>query len=495
MPAARQSESTPAAAEATRRVGATVAGKFKLVRLIGVGGMGTVYEATNTWTHRRVALKILHPRVARDRDAAERFFQEARAATHIAHPNIVDVLDMGEDTADGSLFIVQELLDGEDLHARLNARGRLPPREALEVLLPIMDALATSHRRGILHRDVKPENIVLARVEGGGVVPKLVDFGVSKVVRAAPRGKRLTDDGITVGTPQYMPPEQARGDTELDPRTDVWALGAVLFEALSGTAPFEAATPSLLLVEIITRPPPRIDTLVQGLPRALVDAVAKALEPDRARRFHTVGAFSAALRAIPDRDLGAPVDEAVTRVMPYPSPRKAHPNAPTSIIWSGSRTAASVPLRTRALHGLGALGLLGLLGLLIAFARTPLPPPAASVPVQSTALPPPPGQAPAPPSADRALLAAVPPAAPRPAPAAPIAASGPRMGRSQPAAPASHGAPSARPTRARRPAGVSLPRPTPPLVPPQPAEGPAPEPTPEPTPVTRAANGSVILAP
>lgn len=119
-------EPTPAD-EAARRLGSVVAGKFELVRLIGVGGMGTVYEATNTWTHRRVALKVLHPRVARDRDAAERFFQEARAATHIAHPNIVDVLDMGEDPADGALFIVQELLDGEDLHARLNARGRLSP--------------------------------------------------------------------------------------------------------------------------------------------------------------------------------------------------------------------------------------------------------------------------------------------------------------------------------------------------------------------------------
>jgi hypothetical protein len=474
-------EPTPAE-EATRRLGSVVAGKFELVRLLGVGGMGTVYEATNTWTHRRVALKVLHPRVARDRDAAERFFQEARAATHIAHPNIVDVLDMGEDPADGALFIVQELLDGEDLHARLNARGRLSPREALEVVLPILDALTASHRRGILHRDVKPENIVLARGERGAVVPKLVDFGVSKFVRAAPRGKRLTDDGITVGTPQYMSPEQARGDVALDPRTDVWSVGAVLFEALSGTAPFEAATPALLLVEIITRPPPRIDTLVQGLPHSLVDVIARAIEPDRDRRFRTAAAFADALRAIPDRDLGPALDDAVTRVMAYPSPRKARPDAPTSIIWTGARTAAPTALRARALHALGALGLLGLLGLLIAFARPPARPLAASVPVQSPAPPaapprlpaPAPQRAPFPPL--RAVEAPSPPAAPPPADEAPLRAATAPTAR---APRRSH--PHARPVAAA-PAGLPSPAPTAIAAPEAPA-------------VTRAANGSVILSP
>src|SRR5438067_12815389 len=145
------------------RTGALVGGKYRLVRLIGRGGMGAVYEAENTWTRRRVATKLLRPEYARDKEVLRRFMQEAQAAARIAHPNITDVLDLGLEESDGSLYMVQELLQGEDLRARLRAAGKLTPRQLLEIMVPVVGALAAAHERGVVHRDIKPENIFVAR--------------------------------------------------------------------------------------------------------------------------------------------------------------------------------------------------------------------------------------------------------------------------------------------------------------------------------------------
>jgi len=167
---------TPPADEVGRFIG----NKYRLLRLIGRGGMGAVYEAENTWTHRRVALKLLRPEYARDADAVRRFMREAQSASRIAHPNIVDILDLGQHEGDGGLFMVQELLVGEDLRRRLRSRKRLSPAEALQVLVPVVAALAAAHLRGIVHRDLKPENIFLCRTPAGDEVPKLIDFGIAK---------------------------------------------------------------------------------------------------------------------------------------------------------------------------------------------------------------------------------------------------------------------------------------------------------------------------
>jgi serine/threonine-protein kinase len=265
--------------------------------VLGTGGMGAVYEANNSWTGRRVAIKVLLTEHIRRKEVVDRFTQEARATTQIAHPNIVDILDMGQDVETGALFIVQEFLDGMDLARWLEQHGPYAPAEAIEILLPIMGALVAAHRRGVIHRDLKPENIFLARNAGGVFVPKLIDFGISKFVDQTNSERSRTRTGMAVGTPQYMSPEQASGDRDVDARSDVWSMGAVLYELLSGVPPFDAPNYNLLIVQVITQPPPRIETVMPGIPAALATALHRALEPDRDRRFQSMQEFLGALIA------------------------------------------------------------------------------------------------------------------------------------------------------------------------------------------------------
>ncbi len=281
------------------RIGRVVAGKYKLLRLLGAGGMGAVYEAENTWTHRRVAIKVLRASLTRDVDTVSRFLQEARAASAVRHPHIVDVLDMGrEESDDGALYIVQALLEGVDLRARMRAGGRIAPDEVVATMAPILEALAVAHAAGIVHRDVKPENIFLADRAHGAPVPTLIDFGVSKVLRPdASEVSPHTREGAPMGTLAYMSPEQARGDVTLDGRTDVWSVGVVMYEMLCGRSPFDGATYGLRIVQIITEDAPRIETLAPDVPRALADVVHRALRRDRALRFADAAAFRRALLA------------------------------------------------------------------------------------------------------------------------------------------------------------------------------------------------------
>jgi serine/threonine protein kinase len=278
-------------------LGAVIGGKYTLARVLGTGGMGAVYEAHNSWTGRRVAVKVLLTEHARRKDVVDRFTQEARATTQIAHPNIVDILDMGQDADTGALFIVQEFLDGMDLGRWLEQHGPYAPEEAVGILMPIMGALVAAHRRGVIHRDLKPENIFLARNAGGVLVPKLIDFGISKFIDQANEERSRTQTGMAVGTPQYMSPEQARGDRDVDARSDVWSIAVVLYELLSGAPPFDAPSYNLLIVQLITQTPARIETVMTGVPAALADVLHHALEPDRDRRFHSMQVFLGALIA------------------------------------------------------------------------------------------------------------------------------------------------------------------------------------------------------
>ena len=282
-------------ADASARVGTVVGGKYALKSLIGTGGMGAVYEAENTWTRRPVALKLLHPEFANSREVVERFMQEAQLASQLRHPNIVDVLDMGQEESDNSLFIVQELLHGNDLRTLLDASGRLDAPTAIDIVLPLMGALALAHRRGVVHRDIKPENIYLAHDESGEVVPKLIDFGISKIVTDARGDRNLTQAGTLVGTPNYMSPEQARGDAQVDGQSDVWSLGVVLYEMLSGSVPFDAPNQNVLMVKIIMEHAPRIETVAPDTHPALAEIVQGALSNDRAGRFADMPAFIAAV--------------------------------------------------------------------------------------------------------------------------------------------------------------------------------------------------------
>ncbi len=273
-------------------VGTVLADRYELVRLLGHGGMGAVYEGVHRMTERRVAVKVMLGPATLDADSVARFLREARAAGRVHHPNIVDVHDMGRDEKTGTLFIAQEFLSGVDLRRHLQLHGRLPLRDALEVIVPVAAGLLAAHAAGVIHRDIKPENIFLADTTTGRV-PKLIDFGISKMTDDRSLG--LTRTGVMVGTPNYMPPEQARGEKTLSAQADIWALGAVLFEVLTGRCPFVAENYNALMVAILTEQIPPISELAPGVPLEIARVVEKALERDCARRYATADDLISAL--------------------------------------------------------------------------------------------------------------------------------------------------------------------------------------------------------
>ena len=273
--------------------GTQIGGHYQIERRLGGGAIGHVYEATNTWTTRRVALKLLRRDFADDPEIAQRFLIEARAATAVAHPNIVDILDMGEDAQTRQLYIVQEFLEGCDLHEHLQKKGRLSVEEAAEVLLPVMQALATAHERGVLHRDLKPENIFLLQGPEGGYFPKVIDFGLART--DATTVNRVTRIGAVMGTPFYMSPEQARGDTNTDARADVWAMGVIWYECLTGGLPFDGDNLQSVLHQIFVVDPERLERRAPQVPVAVADAIHRAITRDLAARWGSMIDFLEAL--------------------------------------------------------------------------------------------------------------------------------------------------------------------------------------------------------
>lgn len=228
---------------ARRHLGALIDGKYRLLELLGYGSAGAVYRAENEWAGRGCALKLFHYEGPDEDALLRRFMREARASNRVQrdgrpHPNVADALDVGRDEESGRLFIVQELLQGVTLAQRLaEAPGhRIELDEAMGVILPILDAVGAAHAAGIVHRDLKPENIFLAEL-GGEVVPKVLDFGIAKLL-----DDRMTPNAEVMGTPQYMAPESFRGVGDVDGRADLWALGVILCEALSGSSPFASPT-------------------------------------------------------------------------------------------------------------------------------------------------------------------------------------------------------------------------------------------------------------
>jgi serine/threonine-protein kinase len=235
--------------------GDVVAGKYELVRVIGRGGMGSVFEARHVALGRPLAIKFLRPDVADERDVIERFFREARVASALAHPRIVDVFDVGW-TDDGLLpWFAMELLEGRSLAEEMSTTRQLPAVRATSIASQVLDALEAAHARGIIHRDLKPENVFLIR-HGIEDEVKVLDFGISKVM-----AKRITVTGVVLGTPAYMSPEQARGARDIDHRADIYSAGAILFEMLAGRAPYEGANYHAILLAIMTEERPTLQSL------------------------------------------------------------------------------------------------------------------------------------------------------------------------------------------------------------------------------------------
>ncbi|MBK7584029.1 MAG: serine/threonine protein kinase [Myxococcales bacterium] len=231
----------------TYRAGEIIDEKYILIRKIGEGGMGAVWIAHNSVLDVHCAVKLIENA---SKQVAERVLDEARSAAKLGHPAIVRVLDYGH-TGAGDPFIAMELLDGEDLAQLMERQGRLPPTDAVQMLLPIAHALATAHAKGIVHRDVKPENIFLARSEVVTTQPKLLDFGI---VRVEHSNRRLTIDGAVLGTPDYMSPEAARGE-EINGQTDIWGFCVVLYELMRGNRPFDGDNYNALMFAIINDEP------------------------------------------------------------------------------------------------------------------------------------------------------------------------------------------------------------------------------------------------
>jgi serine/threonine protein kinase len=276
------------------REGTILAGKYRIESLLGAGGMGEVYRAENTTFGRVVAIKMLREEYAESPEVVDRFKREAQAANIVRHPNVVDILDIGQ-ADDGTPFIVQEFLEGQDLAAYAHSLGgRLSADEAVALLTPVVDAVAFAHERSVLHRDLKPENIFLART-ANGVVPKLLDFGISRIMTA--EEQRMTATGMSIGTPAYMSPEQIRADKVIDARSDVWSIGVILHELLSGSLPFQSEAQSGLFVKIVTEPPVPLDVAAPGTPQAMVAIVDRCLRAKADERYASAADLARDLRA------------------------------------------------------------------------------------------------------------------------------------------------------------------------------------------------------
>jgi serine/threonine-protein kinase len=274
--------------------GEVIAGKYKLLRRLGEGGTGSVWAARNLVLDVDVALKLLHQGTATP-ELVARLLIEARATSRLGHRSIVRVFDLGT-TDGGEPFLVMEVLEGRSLARTLDEDGPLSPTGAVSVLLPIADALSAAHARGIFHCDVKSDNVMLAREGRGRIVPKLVDFGIASFVAGASgRQVNLGAQGSITGTPDYMSPEQARGDV-LDARTDVWSLGVVLYEAITGTLPFKGPSVTAVLSAVLTNEPEPLCTY--GIEdAALAEILGRALAKDRSARWASMASFGFALAA------------------------------------------------------------------------------------------------------------------------------------------------------------------------------------------------------
>ncbi|MCP4446767.1 MAG: protein kinase [Myxococcales bacterium] len=277
-------------------LGVTLNERYEVTAKLGQGGMGAVYEARHTVIGKRVALKVLLDKHAERDQSVARLKQEARLASSIGHKNIVDITDFGT-TETGRTFVVMEYLDGESLGSLISKDGRLDSLRAIRIAQQIASALGAAHAKGIVHRDIKPENIFVMRRDDEDFV-KVLDFGISKSLVSDDEDVRLTQTGMVLGTPLYMSPEQAQGDDNLDHRIDIYALGVILYEAITGEVPFRGKNYLNILTQVISDEPKQASEYVPGLDHNLESVICKAMAKDREERYQSMEEFASDLAGL-----------------------------------------------------------------------------------------------------------------------------------------------------------------------------------------------------
>jgi serine/threonine protein kinase len=298
------------------QLGATYADKYRIVRILGEGAMGAVYEAENLRIRRRVAIKILHPQIAQKADTLRRFEREAQAAGRIGSKHIIEVLDLGE-LSDGSRFMVMEFLDGTTLDQRIRSKGRLTPEDATPIIAQLLEGLGAAHEAGIIHRDLKPANIFLTSNRGAVDFVKILDFGVSKF-NVLNEEMSMTSTGAVLGTPYYMSPEQAKGSRQVDPRSDLYAVGVILYECITGQVPFSAETFNELIFRIVLESPPPVESFVPNLDSAFTALIHKAMAREANERFQTAAEFRMAILKWAEAATSGPVLPSMLGLSPKP---------------------------------------------------------------------------------------------------------------------------------------------------------------------------------
>jgi len=268
-------------------IGETLAGKYRVEQRLSVGGMGAVYRGTHVLMGKTVAIKVLRPSLAADEKIVARFSREARAASKISHPHALSVTDFGEDEG-GIVFLVMEFLDGHTLKEVIRQDGPLPLSRAVEIMRQVGSALDAAHAEGVVHRDLKSDNIMLINASGADYA-KVLDFGIAKIQEPSGADDGLTSPDLIIGTPQYMSPEQCSQSDKIDSRSDIYSLGVILFEMLVGHVPFLGESPTVIMLKHLQEPPPSVLVERSDLPAGVGTVVEKALANRREDRYQSAG--------------------------------------------------------------------------------------------------------------------------------------------------------------------------------------------------------------
>jgi serine/threonine-protein kinase len=335
--------------------GTLISGKYRLQRLLGAGSMGSVWAARNELTNRDFAVKFLLPELSQNEEALNRFFLEARACGQIRHPSIVDVYDMGQ-AEDGSPYLVMELLEGEGFDARISRQGFMRPVDVCRYIAIVSRGLDEAHTRGLIHRDLKPGNVFFAIDKSGEVFPKVLDFGISKETNSDRFDFVKTSTGAVLGSPAYMSPEQARGELDIDARTDIWALGVIMYEALTGQLPFDANNYNALMLCIIQTPHRPVHELAPAVPIELSALIDELLQKQRDKRVPSSGVLADRLERIYAKLTNTPLARP-ERMISLPPP-----DAITQHGWFKVRTASGQNRLAPTIIVGGALAIIGLIG-------------------------------------------------------------------------------------------------------------------------------------